>query len=110
MRDALNATGRPILFSLCGWRKWYGPVGASLGNMWRISLDVIDWFGVYRSAVTRYCHRYLVLVGVPKFSRLLRCVFSTVCTDFLTHGGAAFCAASALESIRGRVAGTTQIC
>ena len=22
MRDALNATGRPILFSLCGWNSW----------------------------------------------------------------------------------------
>ena len=31
MRDALNATGRPILFSLCGWNPWYAPVGKSLG-------------------------------------------------------------------------------
>ena len=23
MRDALNATGRPIYFSLCGWNNWY---------------------------------------------------------------------------------------
>lgn len=55
MRDALNATGRPILFSLCGWKHWYGPVGGGLGNMWRISLDVIDWFGVYRSAMVGVC-------------------------------------------------------
>ena len=32
MRDALNATGRPILFSLCGWNAWYAPVGDQLGN------------------------------------------------------------------------------
>ncbi len=23
MRDALNATGKPIFFSLCGWNTWY---------------------------------------------------------------------------------------
>ncbi len=40
MRDSLNATGRPMLFSLCGWRDWYAPAGASLGNSWRISPDV----------------------------------------------------------------------
>lgn len=43
MRDALNATGRPIVFSLCGWRSWYAPVGASLGNQWRISGDGRNW-------------------------------------------------------------------
>ena len=32
MRDALNATGRPMFFSLCGWNAWYAPVGAALGN------------------------------------------------------------------------------
>lgn len=40
MRDALNATGRPIYFSLCGWNPWYAPVGATLGNSWRIAGDV----------------------------------------------------------------------
>ena len=28
MRDALNATGRPIFFSLCGWNSWYAERGA----------------------------------------------------------------------------------
>lgn len=37
MRDALNATGRPILFSLCGWNAWYAPMGDHLGNSWRIA-------------------------------------------------------------------------
>jgi hypothetical protein len=37
MRDALNATGRPIYFSLCGWNTWYSPVGYTLGNSWRIA-------------------------------------------------------------------------
>lgn len=43
MRDALNATGRPIFFSLCSWGtsnvwEW----GMSIGNSWRTSWD-IDW-------------------------------------------------------------------
>jgi len=46
MRDALNATGRPIVFSLCGWNSWYAPVGYSLGNLWRIGSDDSDWPGV----------------------------------------------------------------
>ncbi len=24
-RDALNATGKPVYFSLCGWEEWYAP-------------------------------------------------------------------------------------
>jgi alpha-galactosidase len=46
MRDALNATGRPIFFALCGWEEWYAPVGKSLGNSWRIGPDDTDWAGV----------------------------------------------------------------
>jgi len=43
MRDALLNSGRPILFSLCGWSSWYGPVGQSLGNSWRMSGDINTW-------------------------------------------------------------------
>lgn len=43
MRDALNATGRPIFFSLCGWEDWYAPKGASLGNAFRIGPDDMNW-------------------------------------------------------------------
>jgi len=54
MRDALNKTGRPIFFSLCGWEKWYSPPnpalnysgGGSLGNSWRIGPDDTTWHGV----------------------------------------------------------------
>lgn len=46
MRDALNSTGRPIFFSLCGWYPWYAPVGASLGNSWRTGQDDTNWAGV----------------------------------------------------------------
>jgi len=47
MRDALNATGRPILFSLCGWNAWYAPRGSSLGNSWRVAPDTDEWSNVY---------------------------------------------------------------
>jgi len=45
MRDALNATGRPILFSMCEWgdedpATWAGPVG----NSWRTTGDISDNF------------------------------------------------------------------
>mmetsp|Transcript_61297 Transcript_61297/g.133174 ORF Transcript_61297/g.133174 Transcript_61297/m.133174 type:complete len:393 (-) Transcript_61297:33-1211(-) len=46
MRDALNATGRPIFFSLCGWHDWYAPEGQSLGNSWRIGPDDTNWPGI----------------------------------------------------------------
>jgi len=43
IRDYLNATGRPVFFSLCGWESWYAPVGWSLGNSWRIDGDGDNW-------------------------------------------------------------------
>jgi len=46
MRDGLNKTGRPIFFSLCGWNDWYAPVGASLGNSWRVGPDDTNWPGI----------------------------------------------------------------
>ena len=43
MRDALAATGRPIVFSICEWGStkpwlWAGPIG----NMWRSTGDIQD--------------------------------------------------------------------
>jgi hypothetical protein len=49
MRDALNATGHPIFFSLCGWEPWYAPEGASLGNSWRIGPDDSNWPGILKN-------------------------------------------------------------
>jgi len=49
MRDALNATGRAIFFSLCGWESWYAPEGAFLGNSWRIGPDDTNWAGVLKN-------------------------------------------------------------
>lgn len=50
MRDALNASGRQILYEVCGWEPWYAPVGAELGNMFRIAADVRSWNDVYQTA------------------------------------------------------------
>ena len=60
MRDALNATGRPILFSLCGWNSWYAPVGKTLGNSWRIGPDDTNWPGVLSNInINAYLSMYL---------------------------------------------------
>jgi len=61
MRDALNATGRPIFFSLCGMytcvlcfqcvllyfsikggANGWDPLTPSLGNSWRTTSDIVD--------------------------------------------------------------------
>jgi len=51
MRDALNATGRPIWFALCGWLPMYAPVGQTLGNSWRIGADTGGGWGPVMSNV-----------------------------------------------------------
>jgi alpha-galactosidase len=43
MHDALNASGRPIVFSICEWGKskpWLW--AASAGNLWRTTGDIMD--------------------------------------------------------------------
>lgn len=49
MRDALNATGRPIFFSLCGWEAWYAPMCHILGNSCRIGPDDTNWAGALKN-------------------------------------------------------------
>ncbi|KAJ9651397.1 hypothetical protein H2198_009312 [Neophaeococcomyces mojaviensis] len=45
MSQALNATGRPILYSLCNWGEDYVHTwGMSLANSWRVSGDIYDHF------------------------------------------------------------------
>ena len=39
MRDALNKTGYPTWFALCGWEPWYAPHGQQLANSARIGPD-----------------------------------------------------------------------
>lgn len=51
MRDALNATGRPIWFALCGWETFYAPAGQQLGNSWRIGEDTGSGWGAVMSNV-----------------------------------------------------------
>ena len=54
MRDALNATGRPVFFSVCGggdqapwnslaWMAQPPSGGAALANAWRIAPDCVEW-------------------------------------------------------------------
>ncbi|KAI9359301.1 alpha-galactosidase [Zopfochytrium polystomum] len=45
MRDALNATGRPIVYSICNWGEaniW--EYGAETGHSWRTTGDICDTF------------------------------------------------------------------
>lgn len=45
MWRALNATGRPILYSLCSWGEDYVHTwGMSIANSWRVSGDIYDSF------------------------------------------------------------------
>ncbi|KAH7912903.1 glycoside hydrolase family 27 protein [Hygrophoropsis aurantiaca] len=47
MSDALNATGRPILYSMCNWGEDYPWKWAqTIGNSWRMSGDIYDSFDV----------------------------------------------------------------
>ncbi|PNH40014.1 hypothetical protein VD0004_g6918 [Verticillium dahliae] len=45
MRKALNATGRPMVYSLCNWGEDYVySWGVSIANSWRMSGDIYDSF------------------------------------------------------------------
>lgn len=50
MRDALNHTGRPIVFSMCEWgtaKPWLW-AGGGIGNLWRTTGDIDDkWEGKF---------------------------------------------------------------
>lgn len=58
-RDALNATGRAIYFSVCGggdelpWSNitWFAkpPFGKNLANSWRIAPDCVEWLTTVRA-------------------------------------------------------------
>ena len=69
MRDALNKTGRPIWFALCGWQSWYaweppGGGGHTLGNSWRVGMDTGGGWGPIMSNVAA------MLSGGPNGSSL----------------------------------------
>jgi len=45
MRDALNATGRPIFYSICNWGREKAPTWAfDVGNSWRTTIDIKDFW------------------------------------------------------------------
>ncbi len=46
MRDALTATGRPIVYSLCSWgTESVASWGGTVGNLWRTTSDINASFG-----------------------------------------------------------------
>jgi len=45
MRDALAATGRPIVFSICEWNLPAWPWAPAVGNLWRTTDDINTSFG-----------------------------------------------------------------
>ncbi len=46
MRDALNATGREIFYSVCSWGEENIPDwGKSVGNSWRTTQDIANLWG-----------------------------------------------------------------
>ena len=54
MRDALAATGRPIVYSLCEWgvnEPWTW--GADVGNLWRTTGDIGDNWASLKSIVNQ---------------------------------------------------------
>jgi alpha-galactosidase len=57
MSKALNATGRPILYSLCNWGEDYPwNWGSTIANSWRISGDVYDSFDEYDARCPWYAY------------------------------------------------------
>jgi len=46
MSQALNKTGRPIVFSICNWgRKDSWNWAPKIGNLWRTTYDIFPWWG-----------------------------------------------------------------
>lgn len=46
MSQGINASGREMFFSLCGWEQWYSPVMRAIANSARIGPDDTNWNGV----------------------------------------------------------------
>ena len=55
MADALEATGRPILFSICEWGacSGYEWARAAGGHMWRTTLDLVEYWDYPRKHTNR---------------------------------------------------------
>eukprot|EP00898_Chlorokybus_atmophyticus_P003496 jgi/Chlat1/4147/Chrsp27S04258 len=77
MRDALNATGRPIVFSLCSWGRGRSHVwGKDVGNLWRTTPDLFQaWDFAHQTAA-----------GVPPgYTSIMEAV--TVQADYWKNAG-----------------------
>ena len=91
MRDALNSTGRPILFAVCGgggeapWKNisYFAepPFGKALANTWRIGPDTIEWLTMVRWMMNHccvLCTVYCVLCTVYTVY-CVQCVYCILC-------------------------------
>jgi len=59
MRDALAATGRPIVFSMCEWgtaKPWQW--AQNTGNLWRTTGDISDHWKEKRNGTTEVAARW----------------------------------------------------
>jgi alpha-galactosidase len=67
MRDALYATGRPIVLSICEWgtdKPWlWGP---KIGHLWRTTGDIYSCFDCIKDNVTWQAHGVMQILDMQK--------------------------------------------
>jgi len=60
MANALKATGRPIVFSVCAW--WFYSWETKIGQLWRTGTDIVDtWDG--GADKTKQSHSFITLLN-----------------------------------------------
>jgi len=60
MANALKATGRPIVFSICAW--WFYTWETSIGQLWRTGTDIVDSWTEDPSKSSTKGHNFLALL------------------------------------------------
>jgi len=100
MRDALNATGRPIFFSICGnlFRVFFflsnthsiqggvsgsDPLAPSLGNSWRTTTDIRDTWASMISNINSVMSFRMVLSNIIFFLFLEQSISCNCCSWWL---------------------------
>ena len=79
MHDALNATGRPILFSICDWQDKAATWAPPIGNSWRTTDDIGDiemWASGNNTQNSTHAVRTQPFLLVTAVDGLLCCVHS----------------------------------
>lgn len=98
VRDALNASGRPIFFSLCGMGtdilsflcmfieggiSGYDPLAPSLGNSWRTTTDIQDNWGSIMSNIDNVNRWFISRILLLPFHFLEQSTCRSCCTRWL---------------------------